>query len=214
MALDSIQQKYEKYVPQEQGFYAKYYHYILIFLLSALGLMIVIVSVLLYQSTHQPLPSFHAMQQDKKEIGLTPFEAPNLRPETILRWASKAAVTAYTFDLLRYREQVEAAKPYFTDLGWQDYLRSVTPLLQSIVKNQLFVYGIVAGTPVISNQGPLPGKGNAWRVQIPFLVTYRSANTVENQKFYVSLLLVEVPTNINPQGIGIDQFVMSVRRTM
>lgn len=212
MALDSLQQKYEKYVPREQGFYANYYRYILIFLMFVIGLMIVIASVLLYQSTHQPLPSFHAVQPDKKEVALVPFEAPNLRPETILRWASKAAVTAYTFDLLRYREQIAAARPYFTEAGWQDYLRSVTPLLESVVSNQLFVYGIVAGTPVISNQGPLPGKGNAWRVQIPFLVTYRSANTVENRKFYVALTLVDVPTGINPQGIGIDQFIMSSRR--
>jgi len=84
----------------------------------------------------------------------------------------------------------------------------VDRLISTIVQNQLFVNGVVSGPPVISNQGPLPGKGYTWRVQIPFLVTYQSANTTTKRSFYVVITIVQVPTNINPQGIGIDQFVM------
>src|SRR5690606_23717340 len=99
---------------------------------------------------------------------------PNLLPETIIRWASKAAVLAYTFDFVNYNEQVNAVRPYFTNAGWNDYQRSVSSLINTVVQNQIFVYGIISGTPVISNEGVLPNKGYVWRVQIPFLVTYQS----------------------------------------
>jgi intracellular multiplication protein IcmL len=61
---------------------------------------------------------------------------------------------------------------------------------------------------VIANQGPIPDKEYAWRIQIPFLVTYQSMNITTKRNFYVLISIVRVPTNVNPQGIGIDQFVM------
>jgi intracellular multiplication protein IcmL len=65
----------------------------------------------------------------------------------------------------------------------------------------------VVGTPVISNQGPLPGTDYAWRVQIPFLVTYQSANVTTRRNYMVIVSIIRVSTIENPQGIGIDQFV-------
>ena len=67
--------------------------------------------------------------------------------------------------------------------------------------------GVVNGPPVISNQGEIDGV-YSWRVQIPFLVTYQSAQTAEQKKFTVLVTVVRVPTAIDPLGIGIDQFVM------
>jgi intracellular multiplication protein IcmL len=125
-----------------------------------------------------------------------------------LRWASKAATVAYTFDFVNYNTQTAAARPYFTEDGWQDYLNSVNNLINTIVQNQLFVNGVVSGAPVISNQGNIPGRGYVWRVQIPFLVTYQSANTTSKQNYFVIISIVKVPTYVNKQGIGIDQFVM------
>src|SRR5262249_51683417 len=143
-----------------------------------------------------------------KRMTLTYFDEPNLLPDTILAWASKAATVSYTFDFVNASKQVAAARPFYTPDGWQDYLNSVNSVINTIVQNQLFVNGVVSGTPVISNQGPLPGKGYVWRIQIPFLVTYQSANLVTKRDFLVVISVVRVPTNVNPQGIGIDQFVM------
>lgn len=198
----------ERYVPKSSNFYRDHYHHIIIGLMVLIVLMISTVGVILYQMFHRPLPLFYAEQPNKQQMQLTPFEDPNLLPDTILRWASKAATTAYTFDFVNYNKQVALARPYFTDAGWQDYLRSVSGLVDTIVANQLFVNGVVSGTPVIANQGPLPGTTYAWRVQIPFYVTYQSANTVSKRSYYVVLTIVRVPTSVNPQGIGIDQFLM------
>ena len=125
-------------------------------------------------------------------------------------WESKVAITASTYDFANYNNQLAAARPYFTAAGWNSYLQSVTGLISGIRANQLVVNGVVVGTPVISNQGPLPGIDYAWQVQIPFLVAYQPATAAPYQRSYLVILtIVRVPTISNPQGIGIDQFVMT-----
>lgn len=200
----------EKYIPKNIDFYRKYYHYFIISTMVLILLLSTAVFVLLYQMLHRPLPNFSAVDPDGRTMQLTSFIEPNLLPDTIIRWASKAATLSYTFDFDagNQKAQLAAVRPYFTANGWQGYLQSIQDLLTTIVQNQVFVNGVVAGTPVISNQGPLPGQGYTWRIQIPFLVTYQSANAAPQKKFVVVLTIVRVPTHINPQGIGIDQFVM------
>lgn len=205
MALEAIQ---EKYIPRDNSFYCNYYHYFLYGLMIIIFLMMIAVGVVFYQMLHRPLPVFYAIQPDGSKMTLTSYEEPNLLPDTLLRWASKAATTAYTFDFVNYDKEIGQARPYFTAGGWKDFLASLSNVITTIVKNKLIVSGIVSGAPVIANQGPLPGRGYVWRVQIPFLVTYQSANTTSKRRFYVVMTIVRVPTEINPQGIGIDQFVM------
>lgn len=205
MALDNVT---KQYVPQNNDFFRNHYHHVIICVIGLLFLLIIVLAILFYQVMNRPLPQFNAVQGDGKTMLLIPNEQPNLLPDTILRWASKAATVAYTFDFVNYNSQTAAVRPYFTEDGWQDYLNSVNSLINTIVQNQLFVNGVVAGAPVISNQGNIPGRGYVWRVQIPFLVTYQSANTTSKQRYFVIISIVKVPTNVNKQGIGIDQFVM------
>lgn len=206
MALDAAK---EKYIPKESNFYRDYYHYFFYLMMASIVILLIAVGVVLYQIANRPLPEFAARQSDGKTMPLISFNMPNLLPDTILRFASKAAVTAYTFDFVNYDKQLSLARPFFTDAGWRDFNASISGVISTIVQNQLFVSGVVSGSPVISNQGPLPDKGYVWRAQIPFLVTYQSANTASKRKFIVSLTIVHVPTSVNPQGIGIDQFVMT-----
>jgi len=205
MALNNIR---ERYIPQESSFFRNHYHHVLIALIVIIFLLIIAVGVAFYQVLHRPLPQFNAEQADGKKMLLTPNDEPNLLPNTILEWASKAATISYTFDFVNSAKQIAQARPFYTADGWQDYLNSVSGVIGTIVQNQLFVNGVVSGPPVIANQGPLPGKGYVWRVQIPFLVTYQSANITTKRNFIVIISIIRVPTNVNPQGIGIDQFVM------
>jgi intracellular multiplication protein IcmL len=141
-------------------------------------------------------------------MSLTAYHEPDLSPTTLIQWASKAAVAAYTFDFVNYNKQASLARPYFTEAGWNDYVRSISGLIQTIKQNQLLVNGVVSGTPVISNQGNLTGRGYVWRIQMPFLVTYQSSDGTSKKPFNVTLSIVRVPTWENPGAIGIDQFVM------
>lgn len=204
MAMEAVKQK----IPKQSAFYRDQYHYFFYAMMIVEVILLMAVAVVLYQIGTRPIPEFHARQDDGKTMKLISFNEPNFLPDTIIRFASKAAVTAYTLDFVNYEKQLGVARPFFTSGGWTDFNSSMNNVINTIVQNQLFVAGVVYGTPVISNQGPLPGKGYVWRIQIPFLVTYRSANSSSKSKYLVTVTIVHVPTRDNPQGIGIDQFVM------
>ncbi len=196
-------------VSRSNEYYRDHYYMLMIALIAAIIAMLFFVSIVLYQVLHRPLPQFFAKATNGKTLELDAFDEPNLLPKTILKWVSKAAVAAYTFDFVNYDKQIANVRPYFTDPGWVDYQNSVRGLIQTIAQNQLFVNGVVSGAPVIANQGPLPGHGYVWRVQLPFLVTYQSSETTTQRRFTITITLVRVPTWKNPDAIGIDQFVMT-----
>lgn len=220
MALEDNDTREVK-LPRDNNFYRDHYHHVLMGVILVVAFLIGLVSFVYYQLMHRPLPQFGAQQPNGQQMFLIPYDQPNMLPSTILQWASKAATIAYTFDFVNYNGQIQVAKPYFTEAGWQDYLSSVSNLINTIVQNKLFINGVVAGTPVISNQGPIGGNlGNqdpltnkyyAWRIQIPFLVTFQSANDIVKRRYYVAMTIVRVPTSINKAGIGIDQFNMIQR---
>jgi intracellular multiplication protein IcmL len=177
--------------------------------MAAIVVMFALVLIIVYQVLHKPLPEFSAIKPTGERMQLNAYHEPNTLPGTILTWASKAAVAAYTFDFAGYESQTALAKPYFTPAGWQAYQAGIKNVIRRITKQKLFVNGVVSAPPVISNQGELPGHGYSWRVQIPFLVTYQSSQESKTENYYVSMTIVKVPTTINPQGIGIEQFDMS-----
>lgn len=185
----------------------KYYNSIVVGLFFAILILWSVVCVLLYQIHHRPLPQFFAVSNGK-QIQLNVYDEPNYLPSTILSWASKAAVAAYTFDFVNYNQQARSVAPYFTSSGWIDYQNSVSRLIEQIRQRQLFVNAVVSGTPIISSQGDFYGKGYSWRVQLPFLVTFQTAEETSREDYVVLMSVAKVPTNVDPRGIGIDQFVM------
>lgn len=193
---------------KNNSFYITNYHGFFISMIVAIGLGLIVVNVLLYQFFHRPVPVYSAVTSKGQRMVLTPENEPNLLPSTLITWANKAVVAAYTFNFVNYDQELSKARPYFTEAGWNVYVASISKTIETVKQNQLFVSGVVVGAPVISNQGDLPGRGYVWRIQLPFLVTYQSADSVSQNNFTVILTVVKVPTWINPTGIGIDQFVM------
>lgn len=196
-------------VRHKNDFYRNSYNSIISILILEIVILLILVSIVLYQIFHRPLPLFSAATPKGQRMQLVASDQPNLLPSTLIRWASKAAVAAYTFDFARYNQQVALARPYFTDSGWRDYQSSISGVIGTIVQNQLFASSVVSGPPVISNQGDLPGHGYTWRIQIPFLVTYNVSEELIVRSYTVVVTVVKIPTTENPTGVGIDQFVMT-----
>jgi intracellular multiplication protein IcmL len=195
-------------LPKNNDFYRNYYHYTIMLLMVLIVLLIAAIGLVMYQLFNRPLPAFTAIDPERKEMTLSPYTEPNLLPDTILRWASKAVITAYNFDWVNYEAQVGLSRPFFTDDGWDSFLNSINPVIANVRQGQLIVTGVVSGTPVISNHGALPGLGETWRVQIPFIVTYQAGSVLSPRNFMVTLNIVRIPTGRNPQAIGINEFYM------
>lgn len=177
-------------------------------LIVCIVLMLLLGFLVMYQLTHRPLPAFYAVTPDGKQLTLVAYDEPSQIPAAVLRWASKAAVTAYTYDFSNTNSQLAAARQYFTQSGWDAYRASVDELIKTVVQNQIFVNAVVSAPPVISSQGYEFGSGYTWHVQLPFLVTYQSAEITSQKNYLLQLKIVKMSTMENPQGIGIDEFVM------
>jgi len=198
-------------LPQKNEFYKNHYHHVILVLILAIFITIGMVFVIIYQVFHRPAPLFYAVQANGQTMPLQSFDEPNLMPDTIIRFASEAATLAYNFDFVDYQAEIQQARPYFTPGGWENYVQSLQGVIQTTIANKIIVSGVIVGAPVISNQGVLHGRGYTWRVQIPYLVTYNAGTStgVVQTKYTVIITIVQVPTTQNPQGIGIDQFLMS-----
>jgi intracellular multiplication protein IcmL len=189
-------------------FYKNYYQQVVYLIWFLITTVICLAVLLMYQVLHRPLPDFSAITADRRIMALVPYDEPNLMPDTLIRWASKAAVAAYTFNFVDHDKQINSARPYFTPGGWDAYQDAISGTVARVVKQQLFVYGVVSKPAVISNQGPRPIQGYSWQIQIPFLATYQSAEQSRSTDYFVIVTIVKVPTSINPDAIGIESFEM------
>lgn len=204
----NIRELETKFTSLENRAYINYYPWLFYSIIISIFVLLGMGSLVFFQMYNRPLPPYYAIQPNGQKMLLEPNLSPSLIAPTIIRFAGKATTLAYTFDFVNYNSQISQARSYFTDKGWEDFNASISSTIGSIVQRQLVVTGVISGTPVIANEGPLPGADYAWRVQIPFLVTYQSANQTTKSNTMVTVTIVRVPTAQNPQGIGIDRFVM------
>lgn len=197
-----------RYLPDDNAYYARFYPLLFLVLSFSFILILVAAGAIWYAIYHKPQSPYFAVQQNGERREIYGSREPNLLPQTIIRFATQAAVRAYNFAPVGNVDNLRSVRFYFTESGWNNYIESITPVVNQVETNKLFAYGIVNGAPVIANQGELPDLGYTWRVQIPFLVTFRSAEQTVQQFYILFITIVRVPTYINPQGIGIEQFVM------
>lgn len=194
--------------PRGNIFYRNYLQQIVYALVIGILIIIAASCLLMYQVINRPLPVFSAVLPDHRTMTLVSYDEPNLMPNTLLKWAAKASVATYTFNFVDHEKQIAQARPYFTPGGWDAYQNAISATVARVVKQQLFVYGVVENPPVISNQGDRPQHGYSWRIQVPFLATYQSAEESRSNDYFVIMTIVKVPTTVNPDAIGIETFEM------
>ena len=130
---------------------------------------------------------------------------PNVSIHTLLRWASIAITTAYTLDFVEYQKTLSSLESYFTKAGYKNFLEAADARLQDIIKQKLVVTAVVAGQPIVLDEGMLDG-AYSWRLQIPLLLSYQGASEKSTkQSLAVTILVVRVPTSDADSGIGIAQ---------
>lgn len=186
-----------------------YFSTVIYAVIGGIVLLIALIFLLIYEVENRPLPHFSAMTPKREAFELTSSDEPNLLSSTIIKWASKAAIDTYTYKFSENDAEIEAKiKPYFTTDGLASFYNSIRGVIAILRQNQLNTNSAVNGQPVISNQGDFYGSDMAWRIQIPFIVTYEAAGSISTKSYRVTLIIVKVPTTKNPVGIGIDRYSM------
>ncbi|MGE3919446.1 MAG: type IVB secretion system apparatus protein IcmL/DotI [Gammaproteobacteria bacterium] len=189
-------------------FYRDNYRKIVGILLFAIVIVFILAGALVYQISHPPTPKYFATDIQGRMIRLTPLDQPNLSQSALLQWANLAAVAAFTYNFVNYRQELEAASEFFTPDGWQNFISELQSSnnLKAVIDKKLVVSAVATGAPVILQQGVLDGR-YAWRVQMPILVSYQSASQITQQNLVVTMLIIRISTLNSARGIGIEQFV-------
>lgn len=179
---------------------------LVILLITNLGL----VTIVFYQIYDRPEPKYFATTVDGRIMPLFPLSDPMLSPSELLQWSHRAAILAYTYNFVNYREAMQQLQNQFTFRGWRYYETALrmARTLEMVVAKKLIVSAVATGTPVILDQAVIDGR-YSWKIQIPLLVTYQSPTEQTQQPMVVTMIINRVPTVDMPKGVAIQSFVSS-----
>ncbi|MBL7479610.1 type IVB secretion system apparatus protein IcmL/DotI [Legionella bononiensis] len=190
-------------------FYKDSQRKVILALLIAIVVNFVLGSLLVYIITHPPAPRYFATTINGRITPLFPLNEPNQSDSAVLQWANQAAIAAFTYNFVNYRDELQASSGFFTADGWDQFLNALQSSnnLDAVKAKKLIVSAVATRAPIILQKGVLNGSFS-WRVQMPILVTYQSASEFTQQNNVVTMLITRVSTLNSPRGIGISQFVV------
>lgn len=151
---------------------------------------------------------FIAQRPDEDTFQLAPMDRPNVSTKALLSWVTLAATSSFSFDFVNYKDQLTKLQDYFTTDGYDNFISSLDSagFLKSIEEKKLVLSAVAVGPAIVLTEN---GEGNkhTWRIQVPLLVRYQSANVNETRLQVVDVLIAQVSTKDAPKGIGIAQYI-------
>ena len=191
------------------NFYRDNYRRIMKLLLILTATLVVMIAIIFYLLAHRPQPKYFATTQAGRVLELIPLSTPMLSSTALLNWASELATATFTYNYLNYRQQIGALQPNFGANTWKDFLTELrnNGNVDAMVKRKLLVTAVPSGSPVILSQGNLNGR-YTWKVQVPILAKYVSANDSYQTQYLVTMTIVRVSTLENQNGVAVSQYVV------
>jgi len=197
-------------VAMRNEFYRKKFHFVLwVYILSLIvvGFLICVVVYLVRHPTH---PLYFVTDKVGRLIQDIPKTKPNMSNDEVSNWVVEAIQSAYSYDVVNYREELQSAQKYFTDYGWHHYMAGLQASnnLVALTQRKLIVVAKVVDKPKLLVEGILGG-AYAWKFQLPLLVTYYSAPYDAKSSFSNPLLVTVVVQRqsilTSYKGLGIVQ---------
>lgn len=194
-------------------FYRDGYRNTMLALLGSIVVNMILICLVGLQYYMRPAPVYFATQTDGKLIEIQPLYEPLVDEEMLLTWSSRAALAAFSYNFLDYQDDLQQMRQYFTAAGFDNYIAALqqTGNLDTVLEKRLVVKAVVTEVPVIVQHGLIKGR-YAWKIEIPMLISYVSANESIDQPVMVTMLVTRVSTQDKPQGIAIAQFVVEDRK--
>lgn len=158
----------------------------------------------------KPEYRFFATTADGRIIDIVPLDVP-YRGD-VVAWSSQAAVEAMTFGFSDYRMRLQNSARFFTQRGWQTFLDALNTsrILETIDKRQLNLRGNPRGAAQIKRQGVVNGVYQ-WVLEMPYDIEYlgpQGMGIPQPTVGRLTLVVQRIPTLENPEGIGIDQWIL------
>ncbi len=179
---------------------------ILVFFVSIL-LNIAAVLLLIFGSFHKPQAYYFEASNDGKLVFTQPLNEAVFQNTEVLAWVNQTMPILFQVDFLNYRRQYQFLREYFTDYGWMQFIKAITPTMQMIINQKYTVSAKPADVPSITSQGVVNGV-YSWQVQVPLTMIY-DLGPQENQKNITYTIIVQRVNNKAGQSMGIAQIVQT-----
>jgi intracellular multiplication protein IcmL len=195
-------------VKLRNNFYRDSYRKLVLALVFLLIIVVGLVYTVIYLIQTEPTPTYFASTDSGRIIPLVPLNQPNLTDQALLRWASEAVVSVYSYNFINFREVLQNSEKYFTSAGWRSFMDALNKSknLDAVKENKLVVSAMISAAPIVTRKG-ISGRGYyTWIVQVPVLVHFESADQHNDQSYVVQVEIRRVSTLDNIYGVGIDKF--------
>jgi len=194
-------------------FYQDGYRTLLKVALVQAALIAILATTLFITYTNQdPIYRFFATTADGRIIDIVPLDNP-YRGD-VVAWSSQSATEAMTFAFTDYRMRLQNSSKFFTQRGWDTFIEALNKsrILEAVDKRQLNVKGAPTAAPQIKRQGVVNGIYQ-WVLEMPYTIEYLGSGEIPQPTSGTLTLVVQrVPNLENPQGIGIDQWIMVAKQ--
>ena len=144
MAEDAVE-----LVRLRNNFYRDNYKRVVGAVLILLLVNVSLVGVVFYQIANRPAPQYFATSADGRIVPLYPLSEPMVAPTELLQWANRAAIAAYTYNFVNYREALQGVQNNFTPDGWkyfEDALKGARTL-EAVIAKKLVVSAVATAAP-------------------------------------------------------------------
>lgn len=196
------------------AFYRDAYRRVLCVLFLLLIVNAILALAIGYKVTHPPVPQYFSMTPDGRMISQNPLNDPAVSDDFVLQWASNALRKSFSLDYMHWRDQLQTASNYFTPEGWKYFLQSLKQSnnLTTLTNLKMVSDAQITGAPQIMEKAVLNGV-YAWKIQIPILVNYSNVERNIQMPMEITLIVLRVPVEQNPNRIAINNFLPVVEKT-
>lgn len=167
-----------------------------------------LVGVLFYQIKNPPQPQYFAVTPDGRMINNYSLDDPVFPDDHILQWTADAVRQTFSLDFMHWQDQLQAASSKFSVPGWKEFLKALKSSnnLETLIKQKMVANAEITGAPRLVQKAVLGGH-YVWKVQLPLLVTLTNAGQVIPLSMDVTVIVMRVPVEENPERIAINNFL-------
>lgn len=201
------QNEFEQLDMRKNNFFRNQYRRLVKVLIILLIVCAGLLTTLFVVMATEPAEKYYASTTTGEVVPIESLSSPVVTPDFILQWSKTVARSLYSLSFSDYDNQLKEASGYFTPEAWQQFQNAMksSGLLNVVREKKLILSAVVNGAPVIVDRYVKNGRFT-WRVQLPLLVMYGSANDERKTQLYISLTITRVPELEIARGIAVTSF--------
>ena len=196
------------------AFYRDNYRRAIVALLLLIVVNCILAGAIFYKIMSPPKPQYFAATADGRMINWHPLSDPVVKDDFVLQWAANATRRAFSLDYIHWRHQLQEASNDFTPQGWKNFLQALKKSnnLKTLTTLKMVSNAVITGAPRIVEKEVINGV-YAWKIQMPILVTYQNAGKSIPMPIKVTLIVLRVPVQHDPDRIAINNFLPVPQKT-